>query len=310
MRWIRLPIRARQKKIRIAAPSTGFWTVYYGSGQLWQNQIIQKYAAQHIRLDVVSLHIYASEANDLAKYAQSIRNTLIANGNANAEIWVTEWGASDLSDPLLGAINGSHHGAAWAINFLLQALKGTVTGGSFLEVRDNQGHDTSGVTANMFEATWNHVAGGMEYPKPIANAFSMVDRMSGARNSVTIDPAKPNLKALTSSDSSSASLIVANYNYLFDFTHKNYSALATNEAVTVAFKNLPFNGSVTVDRYLIDAQTSNLDYWVAAGKLPPSVQASQLQKVETFSAVATGGTLNLPSRQLGPSAVSLWIVHQ
>ena len=69
------------KKIRIAGPATGFWTVYYGSGQLWHNQIISKYAAEHIRLDVVSLHIYDSEVNDLAKYAQSIRSTLIASGN-------------------------------------------------------------------------------------------------------------------------------------------------------------------------------------------------------------------------------------
>jgi hypothetical protein len=103
---------------------------------------------------------------------------------------------------------------------------------------------------------------------------------------------------------------VANYNYLFNYKQKSYSDLTTNETVTVAFKNLPFNGSVTVDRYLIDAQTSNLDYWVAAGKVPPSVQATQLQKVESFSAVADGGTLTLPAKQLGSSAVSLWIVHQ
>jgi hypothetical protein len=303
-------MRTPTKQIRIAAPSTGFWTVYYGSGQLWHNQIIQKYAAQHVRLDVISLHIYSNEANDLVKYAQSIRSTLIASGIANTEIWVTEWGPSELADPILGAINGSHQGAAWAIDFLLQALKGTVTGGSFLEVRDNQGHDTTGISADMFEATWNHIAGGTEYPKPIANAFSMVDRMAGARKSVTVDPARPNLKALTSSDSSSAYLIVANYNYLFNYALRNYSDLSKGDTVTVAFKNLPFNGSVTVDRYLIDAQTSNLDYWVAAGKVPPSVQATQLQKVESISAMVTGGALSLPARQLGPSAVSLWIVHQ
>ena len=80
--------------------------------------------------------------------------------------------------------------------------------------------------------------------------------------------------------------------------------------MTVAFKNLPFNGPVTVDRYLIDAKTSNLNYWVAAGKTPPSVQVTQLQKVESFSASSTNGQLTLPARQLGPSAVSLWIVHQ
>ena len=127
---------------------------------------------------------------------------------------------------------------------------------------------------------------------------------------MTISSGKPNLLALTSSDSSSASLIVTNYSYTFDYAHKKYADLSSNEGVTVGFKNLPFSGSVIVDRYLIDAQTSNLDYWVAAGKIPPSVQATQLQKVESFSAVATGGTLALPARQLGPSAVSLWVVHQ
>jgi hypothetical protein len=298
------------KKIRIAGPATGFWTVYYGSGQLWHNQIISKYAAEHIRLDVVSLHIYDSEANDLAKYAQSIRSALIASGNPNAEIWVTEWAPSDLGDKYFGAINGSSVGAAWTVDFLLQALKGTVTGGSFLEVRDNQGADIMGVSSNMFEGSWNHVVGGKEYPKAVANVFSMVNRMTGTRKLVTTNPAKSNLLALSSSDSTSASLIVTNYDYDFDYTHKKYLDMSATETATVAFKNLPFSGSVVVDRYLIDAQTSNLDYWVAAGKLPPTLEAAQLQKVESFSAVASGGTLTLPARQLGSSAVTLWVVHQ
>jgi hypothetical protein len=298
------------KKIRIAGPATGFWSVYYGSGQLWHNQIIQKYAAQHLRLDVVSLHIYSREVNDLVKYAQSIRSTLIASGNPKAEIWVSEWGASDLGDSYFGAMNGNHQGAAWAINFLLQALKGTVTGGSFLLVRDNEGADTEGAQSNMYEATWTHVQKGVEYPKAIMNAFSMVDRMAGARNAAAVNTAKPDLHALASSDMNSASLIVANYNYHFDYPNKNYSDLTTNETVAVTFKNLSFSGPVIVDRYLIDAQTSNLFFWFAKGQTPPSLQATQLQKVESFSATATGGTLVLPARQLGPSAVSLWIAHQ
>jgi len=299
-----------EKKIRIAAPATGFWTVYYGSGQLWHNQIIQKYSALGIRLDVVSLHIYDREVNDLFKYAQSIRNTLIAAGKPQTEIWVTEWGPSSSSDSYFGAINASHQGAAWAIYFLLQALKGTVTAGSFLEVRDNEGHDTAGVNADMYEASWNHVENSVEYPKAIANAFSMVARMKGTRKSAAVNVAKPDLRTFASSDASSASLIVANYNYLFDYANKNYSDLTTSETATVAFENLPFSGPVTVDRYVIDAQTSNLNYWVTAGKTPPSVQATQLQKVESFSASSTGGTLALPATQLGQSAVSLWIVHQ
>jgi hypothetical protein len=297
------------KNIRIAGPSTGFWTMYSGSRQLWHNELIRKIAAQGLRLDVVSLHIYAAEANDLAKFAQSIRESLIASGNPQAEIWVTEWGPSDTGDSYFGAINASHRGAAWAIYFLLQALKGTVTGGCFLEVRDNQGTDIAGVNSNIYAASWNHVEKSVEYPKPIANAFSMVDRMTGARKSVAVNPAKPDLYVLGSSSSSSATLIVANYDYLFDWAHKNYSDQTTTQNVTVAFKNLPFNGPVTVDRYLIDAQTSNLYYWVSTGRTPPSVQSTQLQKLESFSAVVTGGTLSLPARQFGQSAVSLYIVH-
>jgi len=298
------------KKVRIAAPATGFWTAYYGSGQLWHNQIIQRYSAAHIRLDVVSLHIYAREINDLVKYAQSIRSTLIANGNPKAEIYVSEWGPSDVGNSTLGVINASHQGAAFGINFLMQALKGTVTGGSFLLVRDNQGADTAGAQSNIYEATYTHVENGVEYPKAIMNAFSMVDRMAGLRNPAAVNSAKPDLKALATSDLNSASLIVANYNYLFDYTNKNYSDLTTNESVTVSFKNLPFSGPVIVDRYVIDAQTSNLYYWYSKGQAPPSLQATQLQKVESFSATATAGTLILPARQLGPSAVSLWIAHQ
>jgi hypothetical protein len=298
------------KKLRIAGPSTGFWTVYYGSGPLWHNQIIQKYAAKGIRLDAVSLHIYGGEVNDLAKQAQSIRKTLIASGNPHAEILVTEWGPSDSGDSYFGNINGTHQGAAWAIQFLLQALKGTVTGGSFLEVRDNQGADMAGAKSDMHSASWHHVENSVEYPKAVTNAFSMVDRMTGTRKAATVDAGKADLRALASSDATSASLVIANYDYLFDYAHRNYSDLTKNETVTVAFKNLALSGSVTVDRYVIDATTSNLANWVAAGKTPPSVQATQLQKVESFSARAVNGELSLPARQMGPSAVSLWIVRQ
>jgi hypothetical protein len=298
------------KKLRIAGPATGFWTLRYGSGQNWQNQIIEKFAGQGVRLDIVSLHLYGQDIDDFPKFAQSIRKTLVANGKPNAEIWITEWGPSNLSDPYFGAINGSNEGAAWAIVFLLQALKGTVTGGSFLEVRDNQGHDTAGVNSEMYEATWNHVENGVEYPKPVANSFSMIDRMEGTRRSVAANAAKPNLRGFASATSKSASLIVANYNYRFDYTHKKYEDLTRTENVSVKFKNLTFSGDVIVDRYLIDARTSNLNYWLHRKILPPSVQSTQLQKVESFSASPIAGELTLPDSQLDPSAVSLWIVRR
>jgi hypothetical protein len=138
----------------------------------------------------------------------------------------------------------------------------------------------------------------------------MIDRMTGSRKSAAVNAAKPDLYALASSDATSASLIVSNYNYVSSYASQTASDASKNESVSVAFNNLSFSGPVIVDRYLIDGQTSNLNYWVGAGKVPPSVQATQLQKVESFSANATGGTVILPARELGQSAVSLWIVHQ
>jgi len=298
------------KKIRIAGPATGLWTVEYAPGPLWHIRMVQDYAARGLPLDVVSLHIYGFDASLLAKNAQSIRNTLNASGNSKAEIWVTEWGASSSTDSFFGAINASHQGAAWAIYFLLQALKGGITGGSFLQIRDNQGADIAGVNSNLYLASWNHVENRVEYPKPIANAMAMVTRMAGARKMAATSPAMTDLRVLASSDARSASVVVANYNYLFDYNNKKYSDLSRDETVTVAIKNLPFRGPVTVDRYAIDAQTSNLNYWVAAGKLPPSLHSVQLQEVESFKARSKGGVLTLPATQLGPSAVSLWIVHR
>jgi IPT/TIG domain/Putative Ig domain len=291
------------KKIRIAAQVEGLGPHYE---QVWNGAGLQKYAAQGVRFDVLAFHIYGNNTLQWVQAAQQIRSTLSALGKNQVEIWITEWGASYNGDSHFGMINATHQGASWAIGFLLSALRGAMTGGSFLQVRDNQGTDTAGVNSNIYLASWNHVTNSIEYPKVISNAFSMVDRMEGTRKALTVNPGKPDLYALSSSDSTSASLIVANYNY--DFT--NASDLSTNENVTVAFQNLPFSGPVTVDRYLIDAQTSNLYYWTTKGISPPSVQATQLQKVESFSGNVSSGAISLPARQLGPSAVSMWILHQ
>ena len=293
------------KKIRIAAQAEGYeWVTYT---QPWHNQMVPTYNSQHVRFDMITLHGYGTGVAGLAKYAQSIRNTLNANGNSNVEIWITEWGANWAGDRVFGAINATHQGAAWAVGFLLQCLKGTLTGGSFLAIRDNAGTDVAGVNSNMYLASWLHVQNSIEYPKAITNVFSMITHMTGTRKSAAVNAAKADLNALASSDSSSASVVVANYNTVFG--DQSNADLSKSESVTVAFKDLPFNGPVTVDRYVIDASASNLNYWVSAGKVPSSVQATQLQKVESFSATSSGGTVSLPARQLGQSAVSLWIVH-
>ncbi len=144
-----------------------------------------------------------------------MRTALNAANRGNTEILVTEWGASSSDDSKLGQMNATNQGAAWAVQFLLQCLKGTITGGSFLGIRDNAGADVAGMNSNMYEASWLHVRNNNQYPKPITNAFNMVSNMTGARKSVAVNPAKPDLAALASADSDSASVIVANFNTLF-----------------------------------------------------------------------------------------------
>jgi hypothetical protein len=294
------------KNIQIAAQAEGYQWV--GVSKAWNNNMIATYTSQGVRFDAITLHAYGPSVYTIANFAQSIRTALNAANLKSTTILVTEWGAGSSDDSKLGQINATNQGAAWAVQFLAQCLQGTVTGGSFLEVRDNQGTDVAGMNSNMNSASWLHVQNNNQYPKPIMNAFNMISNMTGARSSVTVNPAKPNLAALASADSDSASVVVANFNTVFG--QQNNQDLTTNETVTVAFKNLPLNGTVTIDRYLIDAKTSNLAMWAAAGTLPNSVQSSQLQKIESFPATSDQGVVSLPVRTLGQSAVSLWVVHR
>ena len=294
------------KNIQIAAQAEGYQWV--SATKAWNNSMIATYMSQGVRFDAITLHAYGVDVNSIANFAGSIRTALNSANKRNTAILVTEWGATASDDSKLGQMNATNQGAAWAVQFLLQCLQGTVTGGSFLGIRDNAGADVLGTGSNMYEATWLHVRNNNQYPKPIMNAFNMVSNMTGERSSVAVNPAKPDLSVLASSDSNSASVVVANFNTLFG--QQNNQDLTKSETVTVAFKNVPISGAVTVDRYLIDSKTSNLAMWAASGILPNSVQSSQLQRVESFPATSDDGVVSLPARTLGPSAVSLWVVHR
>jgi hypothetical protein len=131
------------------------------------------------------------------------------------------------------------------------------------------------------------------YPKPPANVFKMFAMMSGAHDSVTL-PADVGLGAFAASDATSAGLIVYNYNSSF---------IDTAKAFSVEFDNLPFDGSVIVRRYLVDAYTSNL----AAFLSQPGQPDPGLQVVEQFTGQVQNGQLILPARSLG-LGVTFWQV--
>jgi hypothetical protein len=175
------------KNVQIAAEAEGFQWV--SVSQAWNNNMIATYTAQGVRFDAIALHAYGTDVNRIATFAQSMRTALNAANRGNTEILVTEWGASSSDDSKLGQMNATNQGAAWAVQFLLQCLKGTITGGSFLGIRDNAGADVAGMNSNMYEASWLHVRNNNQYPKPITNAFNMVSSMTGTRKSVTVNPA-------------------------------------------------------------------------------------------------------------------------
>ncbi|HWI16007.1 MAG TPA: hypothetical protein VNT02_17215, partial [Burkholderiales bacterium] len=88
----------------------------------------------------------------------------------------------------------------------------------------------------------------------------------------------------------------------------DYTDLTTSQTVVPGFINLAFNGDVTVERYLVDQDTSNIARYLDAG-LAPDYNGSVLTLVERCAATVSGGSLVLPARILKPSAVSLWIVR-
>lgn len=134
------------------------------------------------------------------------------------------------------------------------------------------------------------------YPKPVANVFKMFAMMTGTRRPATVSAAaggSTNLGAFVASDASSAHVVVFNYNPMLVFQNSNNSDSPEN--FSVELDNLPFNGTVTVKRYLVDANTSNF----AAFLSKPSHPAPTLQMVEQFTAHVQNGKVKLPSRTLG-----------
>jgi hypothetical protein len=300
------------RAIRIAGPALGGQSLFLSSS-FWHERFVNDVAAAGLRLDALTPHSYGDVLNgwanvpgsNLRALLQRMRQALVAQGRGNAMMLVTEYGPSEGSDAVFGRINYSHEGAAWAAVFLQEALAGTANGGSYLIVRDNFGANTTGAAP---VASLTHIDSGVDYPKPAYNTFRMFTMLPGTRKAVTLSSLQPDIRALASAGSSSAALLVSNYRFRFNWP-SDYTDLTVNQTVVPGFSTLPFTGGVTVERYLIDRDTSNIGRYID-GNLPLSLAGTSLTRVESCTAtVDTAGTLVLPSRVLGPSAVSLWMVR-
>jgi hypothetical protein len=297
------------RSVQIGGPALGGQSLFL-TNDFWHERFIRDAARENLRLDIVTHHFYGDIYNgwpnvpgsSLKAQLLRMRAALDANGRAGTPISVSEWGPSEASDQVYGAINYRHESAAWGMAFLTEAVAGTASSGSFLGTRDNFGGDITG--AQGF-SSFVHKRAGPEYMKPIANAFQMWWMLPGSRKDVATPAGQPNVRAVAASSREAAAMIVYNYNYKFAQT--GYFDASNSEPVVPAFTRLEFSGDVLVDRYLIDEQHSNVARYIDAG-VQPDAAGSSLQRVEQCYAKVTNGSVVLPARTLAPGAVSLWIV--
>jgi hypothetical protein len=243
----------------------------------------------------------------------TFKNKLAVLGHPEIKLFVSEWGPStDEANPPPANnpnpnpdINYSHKGAAWAAAFLTEAVADKIAMGSYLTVNDAVGNATGSIRqASLMHKIVTSDRCAIYYPKPVANVFKMFAMMTGARKATTLPTSSANLGAFATSDASSAGVVIFNYDKLM-FTRP---AVDAAETFSVELDNLPFNGTVTVQRYVVDANHSNLAAYLypPSGQVDPGLQPD-LQMVEQFNAQVQNGQLILPSRSLG-LGVTFWQV--
>jgi hypothetical protein len=301
------------RTVRVAGPVVGPSYAPFS----WRDAFIDDVANNGWRFDLYSFHTYGDlegvgngqphpDFGYMRDNLQAIRNKLNSRG-LSTPIAITEWGPSTFADgSSLGRINYTHEGAAWTIAFIKDVISKGLSSGVYLNMRDKFFADTNG---NLTLTSFVHARDGAEYPKPVFNACKMLTQLAGSRKAVTLPSNQPNLVAIAASDGTFTRVIVANYNYLFDFPNRNFTDVTVPEDVTIEFNGLLFSGDAIVEQYLIDASTSNLAKYVDAGQ-QPDLNGTQLQKISEQRIKKTKGSVALSQVTLGKSAVSLWTIRK
>jgi len=266
------------------------------------------------RLDRYAFHYYGNAAYPqsawppaltLETITTTVQNKLQSLGRSDVTLFMSEWGPSTLENT---DVNYSHKGAAWVASFLPEAVKAGVTMGSYLIMEDGYGY-SSATNPGSSDPGQASLLGKViasdgtvsYYPKPAANVFKMFAMMTGTRRPVTVSPiggSSSNLGAFATSDTGSAHILVYNYNPQLVFN--NPTNTDSPENVSVTMNNLPFNGPVTVTRYLVDSATSNFEAFLADPTKNPD-----LQSVETFTATVQNGQLILTPHNASGLATTL-----
>ncbi|QOZ68590.1 hypothetical protein [Bradyrhizobium arachidis] len=333
------------KTIEIAGPAMAGWNLIVrpqGTGPSLEEQFIEQvfnpsalpYGAKfNMPLNHFSFHYYGSvetlrtntvehACDDVTQpfalfeqMTNAYRAKLNAYNMQNVPLFLSEWGPSSCSN---GDVNWSHKGAAWVAAFLPEALAQGVTMGSFLTVEDRLVYGGPAAPSALGTASLLHTYGsGTSYtflPKPHTNVFKMYNLMTGLRNQVTVTPTSgSHLNAFVTSDQSSTNVMVYNFDpYLvFNNDANTRTGTAENFSISVSniFKTVGYSGPVRVQRYQVDATTSNLknfiDYANAHSGNTSGAPDPSLQLIEDYTATAVNGELQLHSSTAGSPAKPL-----
>ena len=271
------------------------------------NPLADTYLAKfNAPLDRFSFHYYGSTDgaggfaffDNLVDRAKAKLDALKVNnaGMPDVKLFLSEWGptAYESTD-----VNYSHKGAAWTAAFLLEAVKKKISLGSYLIIGDGQGDPN--IAPYLGQASLLHkVQHGANpadyYPKPVANLFKMYNKMSGQRvqAALTGGGSGSHLNAFATWDGASSTANIMLYNYDATRVFGTNTSTETPEAFSLDVGNLPFsNGPVTVERYLIDADNSNLARFLGDPSHLPDLQKFTSTGTVTGGKLTLSGTLGL-----------------
>lgn len=271
------------------------------SPQTWPLWLIENCALDGTRLDFIGFHHYSQIVGNRGNprlaplQIQNIRQALDGSGFSNTEIVITEWGPFEYPH----FVNSQPLGVAWTAGFILEKLK-FVDYADFLRVN------------NDWEWKWpGYISWQGNYILGIGNLFKMFQMMPGSRVQITESNLPRSLKGgIASADSQSVGLILYNYRGWFN-TGLNAPCydLSNEESVQIKIDNLPFASSnATIQRYVIDANHSNVYSMYAAKSLPVDANFAGLAKIEQFDVAVSNGAVTLPRTTMEPSQVSLWLI--
>ncbi|MGV8134248.1 MAG: hypothetical protein AB2L20_03455 [Mangrovibacterium sp.] len=298
------------KRVKLIGPAMTVYTMWWkrDSGN-WALKFLEECKAKNYQMDGVSFHQYGAEMlNRQPDYSggrnpsfkstiKKIQDKMKSLGYSNGEIWITEWGVSNWINTARVKNNYRPVGGAFAAAFMVDALDSGVDGIVPLRFRDPNGSDTWTEIGSL--ATNNYKI----YPKPTYNVFRMFNMLPGFRRKLAWQNQGTQLGAIAASSNSQIGVIV--YNYDWDDIHIVDNSIPHDVQIKIAKQGV--NGDVRVKRYLIDKDHSNLGKYLDAGQ-SPVLEDVDLEKVEEIKLQASNGIITLPSRNLGQSAVSMWVI--